>query len=274
MFNFVSYHVIKKNGIIMDVVILCGGKGTRLSEETSLCPKPMVEIGGKPILWHIMSMYSYYGFNRFILALGYKSQYIKEYFFNYKKTISDFSLTLDPISKPEYFNFPKEKNWEIVCIDTGLETLKGARVKRIENYLKSDSFHLTYGDGVGDIPIDLLLDFHKAHGSLATITAVHPPSRFGEMNIVNDTVTNFQEKPQMDKGYINGGFFIFEKNIFSYLSSDKNCDFEFGPLQKLAVEKKLKAFKHNGFWQCMDNVRERDYLNDLIKNKNAPWVKW
>lgn len=238
----------------MDVVILCGGKGTRLSEETIIKPKPMVEVGGKPILWHIMKYYSSFGFNRFILALGYKADYIKEYFSNYK--LAD------------------ESKWEIKLIDTGLNTLKGGRIKKIESYLETDNFHLTYGDGLSNIDINKLVKFHYEHGKLATVSAVRPPSRFGEMVIEGNDVTVFEEKSQMKQGFINGGFFILNKKIMDYLENDELCDFEFGPMQKIVKENKLKAFLHYGFWQCMDNVRERDYLNELISNGDAPWIKW
>jgi len=258
----------------MDVVILCGGKGTRLSEETNLRPKPMVEIGGKPILWHIMKYYSSFGFNRFILALGYKADYIKEYFYNYKVTNSDFTINLLPGSRPIFHNSAEESNWEITFIDTGLDTLKGARIKRIEKFIKSVNFHLTYGDGVSNVDLDKLVKFHENHGKLATVTAVRPPSRFGEMIIEGDSVNVFDEKSQMHTGYINGGFFILNKKVMNFLSDDKNCDFEFGPLQQIVKEKQLKAYKHNGFWQCMDNIRERDFLNQLIEKGDAPWVKW
>ena len=258
----------------MDVVILCGGKGTRLSEETMLKPKPMVEIGGKPILWHIMKYYSSFGFNRFVLALGYKSDYIKEYFYNYKTTNSDFTLNLLPDSTPVFHNSASESNWEITFIDTGLETLKGARIKRIKKYLKTDNFHLTYGDGLSDINLKELVQFHNKHKKLATVSAVRPPSRFGEMIIKGDDVNTFDEKAQMHSGFINGGFFILNKKVLEYLSEDENCDFEFGPLQKIVEDRQLKAYKHLGFWQCMDNVRERDFLNKLSLNGEAPWIKW
>jgi glucose-1-phosphate cytidylyltransferase len=258
----------------MDVVILCGGRGTRLSEETIKTPKPMVEVGGMPILWHIMKIYSHYGYNRFILALGYKSEIIKQYFYNYKNISGDFSLQLNPEASPVYFNHSTEKNWEIVFVNTGLDTLKGGRIKRVEKYIQSEAFHLTYGDGVGDINVNKLVEFHKSRSSIGTVTAVRPPSRFGEMNIKEGRVINFEEKPQMDTGYINGGFFIFERKLFSYLTPDENCDFEFGPLQTLAREGQLQAYRHDGFWQCMDNVRERDYLNKLISDKKAPWMMW
>ncbi len=259
----------------MDVVILCGGKGTRLSEETISKPKPMVEIGGKPILWHIMKSYSYYGFNRFILTLGYKGDYIKNYFYNYRITGSDFCLKLNPDNDIQYLNQAAEKNWEILFVDTGQKTLKGGRIKKVEKYIKSDTFHLTYGDGVCDINMKKLVDFHNSHDCIGSITAVRPPSRFGELNINEQgLVTDLEEKPQMGKGLINGGFFIFDKQIFSYLENDENCDFEFGPLQKIVSENNLKAYRHNGFWQCMDNIRERDYLDNQISTKNAPWMQW
>tara|TARA_B100000686_G_C16738365_1_gene945025 strand:- start:229 stop:1011 length:783 start_codon:yes stop_codon:yes gene_type:complete len=259
----------------MDVIILCGGKGTRLSEETVNKPKPLVEIGGKPILWHIMKIYSYYGFKRFILALGYKGEQIKQYFYNYKITGSDFSLKLNPEDDIEYLNHPDEKHWEIVFVDTGEETLKGGRIKRVEKYIQSDLFHLTYGDGVCNVDINKLVDFHNSHNCMGSVTAVRPPSRFGELNIDEDnTVQELEEKPQMGKGLINGGFFIFDEKIFSYLTEDKDCDFEFGPLQQIAQSGQLKAYKHDGFWQCMDNVRERVFLDDNIKNNTAPWMIW
>jgi len=259
----------------MDAIILCGGKGTRLNEETLYKPKPMVEIGGKPILWHIMKSYSYYGINRFILALGYKGHYIKQYFYNYKITDNDFSIKLEQSNKPKYMNQSDEKDWEIVFVDTGEETLKGGRIKRLEKYIKSDIFHLTYGDGVSDVDIRKLSEFHNSHNCIGTVTAVRPPSRFGELNISDDNmVIELEEKPQMGKGLINGGYFIFNKDMLSYLSDDEKCDFEFGPLQNICEDNQLKAYKHGGFWQCMDNIRERDFLNNLANNKIAPWIVW
>lgn len=258
----------------MDVVILCGGKGTRLSEETMTKPKPMVEIGNEPILWHIMKYYSYFGFNRFILALGYKADYIKQYFFNYKVVNSDFTMNMQPESVPKFHNAAKEKNWEITFIDTGMNTLKGGRIKRIEKYIKSDDFHLTYGDGVSNVDLKELVKFHSEHGRLASVTAVRPPSRFGEMILNKDIVRVFDEKSQMRTGYINGGFFVVNKRVLNYLTEDENCDFEFGALQKIVAEKQLKAYRHHDFWQCMDNVRERDYLNKLVETGKAPWIKW
>ncbi len=259
----------------MDAIILCGGKGTRLSEETIEKPKPMVEIGGKPILWHIMKSYSYYGVNRFILALGYKANFIKQFFFNYRITGSDFSLMMDPEQKIKILNHSDEKHWEIIFVNTGEDTLKGGRIKRLEKYIKSDTFHLTYGDGVCDVDINKLSSFHNSHNSLGSVTAVRPPSRFGELNIGRDNIVeDLEEKPQMGKGLINGGYFIFNKEMLSYLTEDENCDFEFGPLQKIVSDMQLKAYKHEGFWQCMDNIREKYYLDNLIKNKKAPWIKW
>jgi glucose-1-phosphate cytidylyltransferase len=258
----------------MDVVILCGGKGTRLSEETINKPKPMVEIDGIPILWHIMKTYSYYGFKRFILALGYKGEHIKQFFYNYRNISGDFSLKLNPHHEPEYFNHSDEKDWEIIFADTGEKTLKGGRIKRVEKYIESDLFHLTYGDGVSDLNMKNLVEFHESHNCTGTVTAVHPPSRFGELNLNGDIVLDFEEKPQMHIGYINGGFFVFDKKIFSYLQGNEDCDFEFGPLQQISQEGQLRAFRHNGFWQCMDNIRERDYLSELATSNNAPWIKW
>ena len=257
----------------MEVVILCGGKGTRLSEETVSRPKPMVEIGGMPILWHIMKLYSSYGYKKFVLALGYKANFIKEYFYNLRISGSDFTLKMTPDHTPLFYNALPESDWEITFVDTGEDTLKGARVKKVERFIQSDNFLLTYGDGISDVNISKLVDFHIASKKLATVTAVHPPSRFGEMELDGNIVTNFQEKPQMATGYINGGFFVFNKAIMNYLTEDEDCDLEFGALQKISEEGQLQAFIHNDFWQCMDNVRERDYLDSLVRKNKAPWIK-
>jgi glucose-1-phosphate cytidylyltransferase len=255
-----------------EVIILCGGKGTRLSEETVTKPKPMVEVGDKPILWHIMKIYSHYGFNKFILALGYKADYIKKYFYDHRITSSDFTLSMDPDHNPEIHNLNEDSNWEITFVNTGLETLKGGRIKRIEKHVKSENFHLTYGDGVSNVNIKKLFNFHKSHKGIGTVTAVRPPSRFGEIKISGNKVTHFEEKPQLGTGYINGGFFVFKKDFFDFL--DRDCDFEFGPLEKLAKKGGLYSFKHDGFWQCMDNVRERDYLSSLWNENKAKWKVW
>lgn len=257
-----------------DVIILCGGKGSRLSEETVLKPKPMIEIGGKPILWHIMKHYSYYGYHRFILALGYKGEYVKNYFYNYRIFSNDFTIEMHPEKEPQIHGLSDESHWEITLVDTGLNTLKGGRIKRLERYVKSDNFHLTYGDGVSSVNLSELEKFHIKHGKIGTVTGVHPPSRFGEMIIEGDNVIHFEEKPQLSTGIINGGFFVFNRKFFDYLTSDDKCDFEFGPLQKIASEKELKVFKHDGFWQCMDTIRERDYLNSLWESGLPPWKIW
>lgn len=256
------------------VVILCGGKGSRLSEETVERPKPMVEIGGKPILWHIMKIYSSYGYNDFILALGYKSDYIKNYFFNYRVSSCDFTLSMKPDGDICFHNDGEHAEWNITCIDTGLETLKGGRIKRLEKYINSDTFFLTYGDGVSNVNISELLEFHKNHGKLATLTAVRPPSRFGMIDLHGDVVKSFEEKPQLSEGYINGGFFVFDKKIMDYVIEHEDCDFEFGPLQAVAEEDQLRAYKHDGFWQCMDTVRDRGYLEKLWQSNNAKWKLW
>jgi glucose-1-phosphate cytidylyltransferase len=257
----------------MEVVILCGGKGSRLAEETSVRPKPMVEIGGKPILWHIMKIYSNYGYKKFVLALGYKASYIKEYFYSARINQADFTLKMEPNTEPIFHNSMVESDWEISFIDTGEDTLKGGRLKKIEQYIKGDDFFVTYGDGVADVNIRELYKFHKFHNKIATVTAVHPPSRFGEIDLRGNEVISFEEKPQMATGYINGGFFVFKKDLLNHLYDDENCDLEFGALQKIAENGQLNAFIHNGFWQCMDNVRERDYLNELVQKNKAVWLK-
>jgi glucose-1-phosphate cytidylyltransferase len=256
------------------VVILSGGKGSRLSEETVLKPKPMVEVGGRPMLWHIMKIYSHYGYNRFILALGYRGEYIKQYFYDYRIMSSDFTLVMHPDESPRIHNLHEHSNWEITFVDTGLDTLKGGRIKRLEKYITSPNFHLTYGDGLANIDIDRLYNYHLSHGCTGTVTAVRPPSRFGELILSDDKVVKFEEKPQLGTGRINGGFFVFKKEFLEYLTPDLDCDFEFGPLQKLARDGQLQAYNHEGFWQCMDNVRDRDYLNRLWDNNEADWKVW
>jgi glucose-1-phosphate cytidylyltransferase len=258
----------------MKVVILCGGKGTRLSEETSVRPKPMVEIGGKPMLWHIMKYYASFGLNEFVLALGYKADYIKNYFYHYRLTSADFTITLDPNVDPVIHGSSEPDPWTVTCVDTGEDTLKGGRVKRIEEHLDGDVFMLTYGDGVADVDLNALLAFHRSHGAMGTVTGVRPPSRFGEMVLDGDKVVSFEEKPQLAQGLINGGFFVFNREFLSYLTPDEGCDLEFGALQQLADDGQLRLFRHDGFWQCMDNVRDRDYLEALYESGDAPWKAW
>lgn len=258
----------------IDVVILCGGKGTRLKEETEIKPKPMVEIGGKPILWHLMKHYSHYGFRRFILALGYKGESIKKFFHDYRFLSTNCTIFLDPNQKPIVHGSSQEMNWQVVCVDTGENTLKGGRIKRLESFIQSPYFHLTYGDGLSNVHLDLLEKFHLQHQKLATVTAVHPPSRFGEMTIENGYVINFEEKPQLTIGHINGGFFVFQKRILDYLSPDETCDLEFGILKKIAQDRELLTFFHQGFWQCMDTLRDVEYLNKLWMMEKPPWKVW
>jgi len=235
----------------MDVIIFCGGRGSRMSDETYDKPKPMISIGDKPILWHIMKMYSNKGFKRFILTLGYKGDVIKNWF--------DKNLN--------------NENWDINFVDTGIDSEKGARLKKVEGKVNSDNFHVTYGDGVSDIDLNKLVEFHNNHNGEATMTVVRPPSRFGFVSLDGNIVDEFEEKPQMQTGFINGGFFIFNKSIFKYLNDNDDCDLEYGTLDVIAKEKKLHAFKHNGFWQCMDNIREKEYLDEIIKSNEIPWLE-
>lgn len=257
----------------MKTVILCGGKGTRLSEETHLRPKPMVEIGDKPILWHIMNRYSKYGHNDFTLALGFKQDYIKQYFLNYHALGSDFRVELQN-GNLEILN-KLERSWKVDLIDTGEETLTGGRVLRLRDYLKNeDIFMLTYGDGVANVDIEALVNFHKSHGKIATVTAVRPPARFGEMIFDGDQIVEFKEKPQTSQGWINGGFFIFNSKFLDYLdvNGDKTI-LEREPLENLVKDGQLMSFKHAGFWQCMDTLRDKILLNDLFQTGEAPWLK-
>jgi glucose-1-phosphate cytidylyltransferase len=256
------------------VVILCGGRGSRLSEETDSTPKPLVEIGAKPILWHIMKTYAFYGFNRFVLCLGYKGAMIKEYLYHYHLLTNDFTIKLDEKREVTFHETGSEVDWEVTAVDTGLHSLKGARIKRIEKYIDTDIFMLTYGDGVADIDIDALLEFHKKHGKICTLTGVRPPSRFGDLVSKNGKVLNFTEKPQASAGTINGGFFVFNRKFFDYLSNDDNCDFEKGILEELAEEGQLMIYEHKGSWECMDTLREKEHLNNLWNQGKAFWRIW
>lgn len=254
----------------MKTVILCGGLGTRISEETIIKPKPMIEIGGYPIVWHIMKWYHQFGYNDFILALGYKGDYIKEYFLNYRNKKSD--ITLDYSSNSVSFINENLENWKLSLINTGELTMTGGRLLRLKNLFKDgELFMLTYGDGVSNIDIDKLVKFHKSHGKIATISAVRPPVRFGELFIDdNGIVSSFQEKPQAGNGWINGGFFVFDTRVFNFIENDKTL-LEREPLEKLANSNELVAFKHDDFWQCMDTIRDRDFLQELWTKNQAPW---
>jgi len=258
----------------MKVVILCGGLGTRLKEETEFKPKPMVEIGGRPIIWHIMKIYSHYGFNRFILCLGYKGEVIKNYFYNYEIQNNDFTITLGK-DDLKIHNQHSESGWEITFAETGSNTMTGARVKKIQKYINDDIFMLTYGDGLSNINISELLSFHNSHGKIATITGVLPPSRFGEILNENNLVRSFNEKPQIHSGgLINGGFFVFNKKFFNYLSDSDDCILERLPLENLVKDKQLCVFEHDGFWQCMDTYRDFEMLNNFWKEGKASWKIW
>ena len=256
----------------MKVIILAGGYGTRLGSLTDLIPKPMIEIGGTPILWHIMKIYAHYGCNEFILCLGYKGNVIKDYFYNFNNYNSDFTIDLsnDDIT---HHNTCRE-NWKVTLVNTGLETLKGGRIKRVEKYLDSDINMLTYGDGVADIDINKLLDFHRSHKKIVTIAGVKPPSLFGEIIEEKGEVISFEEKPQTSQGLISGGFMVFNRRILDYLTTDKNCDFEFGALEKLTKEGQVMTFKHSGFWECADTARDIDHLNKLWTSGKAFWNVW
>lgn len=258
----------------MKIVILCGGKGTRLREETEYRPKPLVEIGNKPILWHIMKIYSYYGFNDFVLCLGYKGWMIKEYFLNYKTMNNDFTLILNNSKNVKFHKSLNEQNWTITFVDTGENTMTGARIKKIEKYIDTSSFMLTYGDGVANINIKDLVKFHRSHRKAATVTGVHPSSRFGELIVKKNEVVKFSEKPQIHDGLINGGFFIFNKEIFKYLKEDNDCVLEKEPLEQLSIDNKLMVYAHKGFWYCMDTYRDSQFLNEVWFNNKAPWKIW
>jgi glucose-1-phosphate cytidylyltransferase len=256
----------------MKVLILAGGLGSRLSEETTLKPKPMVEIGGKPILWHIMKIYSHYGFNEFIILCGYKGYMIKEYFAHYFLHMADMTIDLTLNTIEHHSN--QAEPWKVTLIDTGLETMTGGRIKRVQKYVGNEPFMLTYGDGVADIDLIKLNEFHKNHGKLITMTSVLPEGRFGALSIdSNDMVKSFQEKPQGDGSWINGGFFVCQPEVFTYISGDTTI-FEREPLENMALGGQLFTYKHHGFWKPMDTQRDKNIMEELIEKNKAPWIKW
>lgn len=257
----------------MKVILLAGGFGTRLSEETGVRPKPMVEIGGKPILWHIMKIYSTYGFNDFVVLLGYKGYYIKEYFANYFLHQSDVTVNLSTGSM-EVLNNTSEP-WKVTLLDTGLNTMTGGRIKRAQEYIGNERFMLTYGDGVSDVNIADLVAFHESHGKALTMTSVQPAGRFGALNITGgNQVTHFKEKPKGDGAWINGGFFVCEPKVFDYINGDDETVFEQRPLQSLAEDGEIMTYKHEGFWKPMDSLKDKNDLNKLWDQNSAPWKLW
>ena len=255
----------------MKIVLLAGGLGTRLAEETEVKPKPMVEIGGRPILWHIMKHYAHYGFGEFLVALGYKGEVIKRYFVDYF-TLNG-SLTVDLACGDVVVREKRCEDWLVHLVDTGLNTLTGGRVKRLEPWLKGETFMVTYGDGVSDIDLQKLLTFHRSHGRIATVTAVRPPARFGGLIFDGDLVAEFTEKPQIGEGWINGGFLVFEPAIFDYLKGDSSS-LEADALERLAADCQLAAYRHDNFWQCMDHLRDVRLLQSLWDSGNPPWKVW
>ena len=257
----------------MKVIILAGGWGSRLGQLSESVPKPMVAIGNKPVLWHIMKIYSYYGFNNFIIALGVKGSIIKDYFYNFESRNNDFTIDLSS-GDINFHNKHNEYDWKVTLVDTGLNTLKGGRIKRLEKYLTDDINMITYGDGVADIDIKKLVEYHKSHRKTITIAGVHPPSRFGELNEKRGKVLSFEEKPQTSIGLINGGFMIFNKTLLDYLTPDENRDFEFNALERLAKKGEVMVYKHEGQWECMDHERDVDHLNSIWVNNKAFWKKW
>ena len=254
----------------MKVIILAGGFGTRLSEYTNVIPKPMVSIGGKPILWHIMNTYAHFNHKDFYIALGYKAELIKDYFLNYRALNADF--TVDLLSGDITHHQVESNNWKVTLVNTGQDSMTGGRVKRMQSYIGDEPFLLTYGDGVADINIDELLAFHKEHGKMVTVSAVRPAARFGELEMNGNQVSNFQEKPQLHEGWINGGYFVINPEFFDLIDGDSTM-LEREPLEKVASINELMAYKHYGFWQCMDTKRDRDHLNDLWESDKAPWAQ-
>ncbi|MCE5262714.1 MAG: glucose-1-phosphate cytidylyltransferase [Deltaproteobacteria bacterium] len=258
----------------MKVVILCGGAGTRLREETEFRPKPMVNIGDRPILWHIMKYYAQFGCREFVLALGYKGEMIKNYFCHYELMNNDVTIELGKPECIQIHHSHEEAGWKITLADTGEKSLKGARLKKVERYVSGDTFMMTYGDGISDVNLDALLAFHRGHGKMVTVTGINLASRFGELKIAGDRVESFSEKPEQGDGLINGGFFVFSRKIFDYLSPDAACDLEIGALERIAQEGQLMVYRHSGFWACMDTLRDMEYLNRIWESGQARWKTW
>ncbi len=252
----------------MKTIILCGGKGTRLAEETEIRPKPMVEIGGRPIIWHIMQHYAHHRFTEFVVALGYRGDVLKRYFLDYARLNCNFTIQL-PSGDVMRKNVC-EDDWTIHLVDTGLETMTGGRIKRVAPLVSNETFMMTYGDGVADVDLTSLVRFHRRHGKLATLTAVHPPSRFGEVVFDGDQVVAFNEKPQTGEGWINGGFFVLEPGVIEYIAGDESL-WECDPLHRLVRDGQLMVYRHDGFWQCMDTLRDRRLLEHLWATDEAPW---
>ena len=255
----------------MKAVILAGGFGTRISEETHLKPKPMIEIGGMPILWHIMKTYSFYGINDFVICCGYKGYVIKEYFANYFLHMSD--VTFDTKENKMQVHKKSAEPWKVTLIDTGIDTMTGGRLKRVQKYVENETFCFTYGDGLSDISIKNLIEFHKKQQTLATVTSVQTPGRFGSLNIEQEKIIGFKEKPLGDGNWINGGYFVLEPTIFDYIDDDKTI-WEQDPLEKLANESQLSAFRHTGFWNAVDTLRDKNYLDNLWNDGKSPWKVW
>lgn len=259
----------------MKVVILAGGYGTRIRDVAEDIPKPMIPIGSYPILWHIMKYYSSYGHSDFIICLGYKKQVIKDFFLSYEAHTKDFTITLGDKESIEFHTEHDESDWKVTLVDTGLNSMTGSRVAKIKKYVGSEDFMLTYGDGVGDIDIDKLLEFHRSHGKVLTVTGVRPPGRFGELvNEAGGLVTEFNEKPQATGGVISGGYFVANSKLFDYLTEAEDLVFEQEPIRKLVEDGELMVYEHSNFWQPMDTSREYKLLNELYKTGEAPWVKW
>jgi len=255
------------------VVILAGGRGTRISEESHLKPKPMIEVGGQPLLWHIMKIYSYYGYNDFIICCGYKGHIIKEYFADYYIYHSDVTFDFARQNEMIIHNNVAEP-WRVTIVDTGLNTMTGGRIRRVKNYIGNETFMLTYGDGVSDVDINKLLDFHRSHGKAATLTAVQPGGRFGTLDIdQGNMIKRFAEKHKDDGGWINGGFMVLEPSVIDYIEGD-DTTFERDPMERLSNEGQLMAYQHYGFWQCMDTLRDKLCLDELVEKGTAPWIVW
>ena len=257
----------------MQAVILCGGMGTRLRELSEMLPKPMVPIGDHPIVWHIMKCFACQGHHDFVLCLGYKRETFIDFFMNYRHRNADITVKLQDCDVA-FHNSHEEQDWSVTLADTGLTTNTGGRVHRVKKYITDDDFFMTYGDGVCDVDLNALMEFHKQHGKTITVTAVRPSSRFGEINIQENLVRDFSEKPQTSEGYINGGFMAINRRVFDYMTDDPNLDFESQVMRAVAADGEMAAFRHNGFWQCMDTSREYHLLNNMWQKGEAPWRQW